>query len=216
MILNLFGTMGSGKTLLATLLALDYLESFPNNKIYANYHLNPEIFKNFTYNSLMLFDYESLENCLLILDDIYAIKNKAFIGVIVNLSRKNNIHVIITAQYYTMVDKLIRSMSIVMYPEINREKDYMFVSFLNPNQLTGQIRQKFYVKNLSRFFTKELYDTNEKVEFQLKSDIYREILKVSTNMRMLEINCQLAFSNKSDRKEAFKVLRERFSMENEL
>jgi hypothetical protein len=109
---------GKGKTLLASLLALFFLETHPNFKIIANYHLN--IFDNKTnkslceYTPLGLLPFSKLEkgNYLIILDDFKAIKQhlENFGSILAILSRKLNVYVLITLHYYTHLIKENREM----------------------------------------------------------------------------------------------------------
>ena len=108
MLMDFIGKMGTGKTLGATLYAFEFAKQNPKAKIYANYKIK---LKNAIYTPFMFLPFSKLSNCLIICDDFHTLRNlQSFIGVIVNLSRKKDISIIITAQYYTQIPKQIRTL----------------------------------------------------------------------------------------------------------
>jgi hypothetical protein len=109
---------GKGKTLLASLLALFFLETHPSFKVISNYKLN--IFDKktnkskceFTKFGLLPFNKLKEGNYLIIIDDYKAVMKylENFGSILAIFSRKANIYVIITLHYYTHLTKENREM----------------------------------------------------------------------------------------------------------
>ncbi len=185
--------MGKGKTMFATIYAIEYSKKYPNHKIYANYRLNLE---NAVYSPCMFLPFRRLKNCLIIFDDIYSSRNlETLIGVIVNLSRKSNIEIIITAQYYTMIPKLIRTLgqNIIVEFDKNEKKLNMALEYSLSND---QKKYRLYTVNNPIEIIKDIYDTNEIVDFATPSKIFEEIKKFSENAEDLELNVSLYTQDK--------------------
>ena len=148
---------GKGKTLLASLFALFFLETHPNFSIISNFHLN--IYNNKTkknmceYTQFGLLPFSKLEkgNYLIILDDFKAIKQylQNFGSILAILSRKLNVYVLITLHYYTHLSKENREMfNAEILPQLtklkyNKEthqleltsKSKLLLTYINPNSL---------------------------------------------------------------------------------
>jgi len=197
------GSMGSGKTLYATLKAIDYNERFPNNKIYANYKIKN--IKNFEYTPFCFIPYYSIENCLFIIDDVYSVQNlNGLTAVIVNLSRKKNIEVVITCQYYTQVPKKIRDVSdFLIKPVYIKNSDTLLVNYIGYNFSY----QRIVINAVER--AKKYYDTNEVVNFLTDSRLEQEILKYSNTLDELEINLTLVEGDKRKRKSLYNRLKDK-------
>lgn len=174
--------MGGGKTLFATLYALLFSQKRKNSKIFANFRLKLE---NFRYIPYLFMPFSELENGLLIVDDIYGATNaKQFITVIVNYSRKINLHIILTAQYYTMIPPLIRTVSnyivSVKFIQINGV-DLLIAQPDKPN--SSKIITLNPIKKVGK-----IYDTTEIVPIITEKQIRREILNNSPTKDDLELN----------------------------
>lgn len=151
------GEMGAGKTLLATALAATHYKRY--NRIIANYFLR---LPNAFYSAVPLPRIDE-RRVLLIYDDVYAYAKalqKFITFAVVNLSRKNDIDIIITAQRFNIVDKTIRQLAWIVKPRVvsniliyrvGREYRYRF--------RTKYIR---YIRNVRRFY--KYYDTAQVVE----------------------------------------------------
>lgn len=192
--------MGGGKTLFSTLIAKIYSVKYPDREIYANYRLN---LPNAIFTPNLFMPLSKIGNCLIIADDFYALKNiDAFIGIIVNLSRKKEIEVIITVQYYTMIQKQIRTLSnylasVRYYPD----SDILTATVINQNN-----QQKMIMCKNAVSIAKKIYDTNEVVKFYTENQAKKEILKVCSSPDDLDLNLSLYFRNAATRRRLYKEL----------
>lgn len=198
---EIYGTMGSGKTLFATICAVMYAKENPDSKIYANYKIKN--LDNFIYNPFLYIPFSELNNAILIIDDIYALKNlKGLTQVIVNISRKKQIYVLMTAQYYTMIPKQIRTVSNVEFrPLYDKVNDILYIRGITKQ---GEILDYRFNNAVSK--TKDYFDTSEIVMFPDKRDIALEIIKFSNNIDDLRKNINLYSQAISRRKKMKKVL----------
>lgn len=191
--------MGSGKTLLATIMAYVYYKSNPNNKIYANYSLK---LPNFVYTPNLILPFSELRDCLLIVDDIYACQNiKGLVQVIVNLSRKNNVEVVLTAQRDIMIDKTLRILaSKILKPILSEDKSKMIIyEEIEPEKFA----YRYYIMNPIQII-QGIYDTNEKVKVVNELDIEESLSKLSREDILT--NIQFLYKNKKDRERMLKKL----------
>lgn len=133
--------------------------------------------------------------CLLICDDFYALAMvKGLIGIIANFSRKLDLDMILTCQYYTMIEKSIRQLTQIVDVNYIEGLDILRIGFLNSNSNANNfIYDSFYEVKHSVKIAKEYYDTNEIVVFPLPSKIESEILKFSNNSEDLEQNCFMLY-----------------------
>ena len=203
MLLYALGTMGTGKTLFATNYAVDYQKRNPNNNIFANYNLK---LKNFHFTPFMFLPFTKLNNCLLICDDFYALQNlQAFTSIICNLSRKMNLDIILTAQYYTMIPPKIRMLSnYEIRTKYIKSKDILLIA---AKTLDGLIKPRMVKNAVKR--AKNVYNTNEIVKMPSERVIIGEIERVSTNLDDLEFNLQLFSNNMRTRNRIQKEILER-------
>ena len=122
--------------------------------------------------------------------------------ILVNLSRKANIEIILTAQYYTMIPKQIRTISNFetecKYDKVN---DILYVLQIDKNN-NYDLRQ---VKGAVQL-TKEIYNTNEVVCFPTERNIIKEIAKYSKTKADLDLNLSLYSNNASTRRRLFKSI----------
>ena len=208
MLMYVLGIMGSGKTLFTTGFALNFSKENPNSKIFSNYKLNTKIIKNAVYSPFMFLPFTELQNSLLICDDFDSLANlKAFTSVIGSMSRKLNLTIILTAQYYTMIPKKLREMSnYEIRTKYEKKTDKLTIVFLEPNNnITVKIIENA-VKKL-----KGLYDTSEIVPIPLKRIIISEIVKVSKTIDDIEYNLFLYTKNESKREKLLKEICKNFS-----
>lgn len=218
---------GSGKTLLASILALLYSELNPNNDIYANFHINLYDVKTdkpkVVYTKFALLPFSRIEkgNCLIILDDFYAIKNANYYsGLLAAISRKTLMEVILTIQYYTDLTKRVRKLcQYELKPELTNldifgkitKESRLFIEWYNeatetlmfeteiPNLYNlifhGKLFKYSYIpENLS------LYNTNETVEFGTESKLINEIAEFSIDYPDIEMNASIVCKNRTDMK----------------
>jgi len=208
MLMYVLGIMGCGKTLFTTGFALDFSKKNPNEKIYSNYKLNKSIIKNAIYTPFMFLPFTELQNSLLICDDFDSLANlKAFTSVIGSMSRKLNLTIILTAQYYTMIPKKLREMSnYEVRTQYNKEIDELTIVFLEPNNNVKVKVIKNAVKKL-----KGLYNTSEIVPIPLKRIIISEIVKISKTIDDIEYNLFLYTKSESKREKMLKEICKDFS-----
>ena len=192
MIYSIIAPMGRGKTLFASLYAKEYSTRFPDRKIYCNYHLN---LQNVIYSPCMFLPYKSLEKCLIIYDDIYSSKSlDRLIGIIVNLSRKKDLDIILTGQYYTMIDKRVRILSTEILVQYDKNNDSLEFAVERSKDDDPKQYDFYRIREISKV-AKGLYDTNEVVDFSTPMKIREEIKKFSTNIEELEVNVSLYTNN---------------------
>jgi len=196
MLHSITSQMGKGKTLLMSLYALEYSKQYKNNMIYANYSLD---LKNFIYTPYLFLPFSKLQNCLLLIDDIYALQNlSSFVSVVVNMSRKMDIHILVSAQRRTMIIPLIRSLGNMYEVEYDKELDILVVKEYQDSINFEEKDIRFFgIKNAVKT-VKDIYNTNEIVKFATKTAIKKEILKYSKNKEDLELN--VAIFTKSETK----------------
>lgn len=190
----LIDKMGSGKTLFATFYAFLFRMINPVAPIYANYKID---ISNFIYSPYFTLPYSTIEKSLaslLIADDIKVLKNlDNFMILISCMSRKRNIDVILTGQYYTMVKKDIRTLADyrvkVNYIKETDVLEYILID-LDDNNYYYEIKD--IVKTIGKKF-----DTNEVVSIANERKIIQEIEKFSYNIDDLESNLDLYIKNKN-------------------
>lgn len=207
---------GSGKTLSATLFALFFAEMNPELKIYSNYHINlfnketRECINVYTSSCLLPFSEVKKGNCLIIFDDFYAIKNADFYsGMLAVLSRKTQMDILLTIQYYTDIKKRVRELChYEITPTVSNldifgkltDKSTLNLSFYHPRTLdflfcTAFYNVKHFLDNIKKFefyniFCEyPLYNTDEVPEFLTESKKIDEVAKFSNNFYDIEMNC---------------------------
>lgn len=182
--------MGKGKTMCATLKAKKYARLHPDNIIYSNYTLN---LPNAIYTPYLIIPYNNLKKCMLIADDFFNLKNlDSFMSVIVSLSRKKDIDIILTSQYYTMIPPLIRQLSDLYKVKFSKEYNILQVKQIFKNGLS----KEYYVKNAIDK-VKDIYDTNECVKFITDTNILEEIKRLCIDPKDIELNLNFFFRNQA-------------------
>ena len=209
-VMNVIAPMGKGKTLFASLYAKMYAEKFPTRNIYANYHLN---LQNAVFTPCMFLPFRKLKECLIIFDDLYSSKNLArLIGIIVNLSRKQDIEIILTCQYYAMIPKMIRTLSTQILVEFDNTRDQLNVAVEKIIDEDSKSYNFYAIRKISER-AKDLYDTNEVVEFSTPTKVCEEIMKFSETIEDLELNVSLYTNNQSKIRSLTKELAEKMGFE---
>lgn len=141
----ILGDLGSGKTLLATLIGF-YLYRKKNYNVYANYELNFSSYPIESDNDLI-----NAHNGIVILDEIYTImdsrewqkaKNKVSTEIL-RKSRKKHIKVVVTAQFIELIDLRLRKLiNRYIYPEIQEVDFYGKKEIAYPSKISFDIYQK--------------------------------------------------------------------------
>lgn len=178
------GTMGSGKTLLSTILA--YHSKY--DCIVSNYHIK------FEHKTVLEFDIKKFinaeyENCCLLLDEAYSYLESRISGSDLNRlisyilfqSRKKNIDMYLTAQLISTLDLRFRNLC-DFYIVATKNMNYFEYNILNV--YSNQSKTIYINKSkCNNFF--QLYDTNEIILPNLKG-IQDKIL--TGNQKMQKAN----------------------------
>lgn len=196
------GLMGTGKTLFASNYAVEYRNKYPDNYIYANYKLK---LSKFTYTPFMFLNYSELDNALIIIDDIMSIKNfDNFIFIITNWSRKHNLHIILTGQYYTMFKKQTRTLAqFEVQTKYIKDSDTLLIAFIDGGEKVYYQQIKNAVKRV-----KDIYDTKEKVPIPNNNKLIQLVKENSKNIDDLETNLSLYFTSRKTQQLTIKIGRE--------
>jgi hypothetical protein len=212
------GNTGQGKTTTSIFFARLYRELFPNNIIYANFNIN---ISNFIYSQFLLLPFSDIEkgNCMIIFDDTYVSKKllSKYISILAVLSRKVNVCVIFTTQYYTMLVKENRALCHAkLIPNLTNlinikgkkqmsEKSELILDVFNP--ITEKYIKSFKVKKIL-YIVKEYFNTNEIVKFPNESLLIKEIAKFSNDLSDVEFNLSLISNNQNQSKRMLKQILE--------
>lgn len=173
MIIAITGSMGSGKTLLATIFAHKYFSE--GSTVYANYGLS------FKHEPLRMEDISNCDfdfnNALLVIDEIHLFmdsrqsmtKNSRIISYFITQSRKRNLILVYTTQQSGQVDKRLRSntdyfIKCENLSPPNAKKDVYIRWTINDME---QHKMSFIFKADPYF---ELYDTHQVVDFTKMND----------------------------------------------
>lgn len=196
--------------MLAVILAKLYSEQNPNNKIYANFTIN---LPNFNLTRFGFIPMSEFNDCLIILDDIASIMGtlKGFTKLIVNASRKGNVNVILTGQYYTQLDRYVRQLAITLIPNYDKERNILKVrESIRPLPERDEINDP---NNYTDYYFKDpisvisgLYDTKEIVPLVDEKSMLEEILKWSKTKKDLRSNVALWKDSSSAQMQIFKKL----------
>lgn len=185
--------------------AQEYNLYFPENYINSNYYLN---LPNFEYNRYSFFPYSKLYNRLILLDDCINLKCVSkIINITANQSRKNNLYLILSAQYEKFVSKSLREMA-EFYIEVNldyvkngllTENSSLYVNFIDLNY------DNFILKfeNILQFAKLNIYDTKQNVVPPLDKYVLKEIFNVSSTKDDIEMNL-LSYYSKTQYSSIFK------------
>lgn len=154
------GNTGSGKTLLSTILAY-----FSEKKIISNYHLKLIQFEELDLHKFLRQEYE---NCDIFLDEGYvylesrisnSFENRASTYILFQ-SRKKDVDIYITVQYFNSIDIRYRSMVniVVFCQELSNCYKYIFY-----NRDLDKTIVKYVAKQIAKYFYK-FYDTYEIIQ----------------------------------------------------
>jgi ABC-type Na+ transport system ATPase subunit NatA len=170
-ILGIFGNLGSGKTLLASILAYAFKQK--NYKIYANYNLKISdyyIDLSDPQNFINIFKkINNKEKNLIVLDELYifmdsrasaSIRNRIY-DMIVLQSRKLNLNIIHTEQDPKSIDLRLRLITnYYLYTEFDKKENILYITLFD--NLYAQPIKKLKIENVDKFFN--LYDTTQKIK----------------------------------------------------
>ncbi len=133
-LIGIFGRLGSGKTLFASILSTDYYAK--GYKIYANYKLQNALPLTFNYFLEFNKNYNPDNKYLFILDEVYAFglesrasasKLNRLSSYIVLQSRKMNIDIIYTTQLLNAVDLRLKDLTDIVIRASKTESYYKFI-----------------------------------------------------------------------------------------
>lgn len=215
----ILGNTGTGKTATAMFLALLYRLLNSINIIYSNCSIN---IKNFIFSEFMFLPMDKIKkgNCMLIFDDYKALTSlNNYASVLAVLSRKTNIEVIFTIQYYTHITKEVRELcQLRIEPYIKGQKlldgSYEKTASLHLNFYPSDYENDnliFSIK-IENIFTliDKMYDTNQIPEFLNEYTAIQEIANVSESFKDVYQNVQLYKKSVRDakriRKEVCKLM----------
>jgi type IV secretory pathway VirB4 component len=166
MLVAVCGQMGSGKTLLMSILGLMLKnDSVP---VYANYDLQDSIPVNSQSNLI------KIANGAICLDEFWLTldsrnwKNNVFLTRWINQTRKKNLIVFYTTQSFGQIDIRVRNATdYVIYCENKRKKGYHKYTFINWG--IGKVERAFKLLHSKARLFFDVYDTY-KVIYPLKNE----------------------------------------------
>lgn len=176
MLINIFGGLGSGKTLLAVIMLQKAYERGKN--IYANIWV--ENAQPISLKEFMTFAFPP--NTVILLDEVYILAESRLsmsdtnliLSHIIFQSRKKGLDIITTAQLRRAVDVRLRSLSDIDILAIRKGKDFQYVIFYNDDI----IPPKHFIlpyKKAQQYFSK--YNTFEIVRDEVFKSKVDKLLK---------------------------------------
>ncbi|NMC61214.1 MAG: hypothetical protein GYA51_17805, partial [Candidatus Methanofastidiosa archaeon] len=140
---------------------------------------------------------------LLICDDYYALQNtKGFTQVLVNLSRKNDIDIILTAQRDIMIDKTTRILStIILKPLFDKKRNLMIIYKQSGSKMDDYEFFRYIRNQIQK--VQGLYETKEIVKVCYDNAIIEELKKLK-NKEDLQTNINFLYRNKKERQAVLK------------
>lgn len=183
-------TMGGGKTLTMVACASMYSKKNPMNPIIANFHLK---LPNTDFNPLILIDPKTIRNSLLLIDDIYGLKNRNLIGMVVNMSRKAGLEIFCSAQRYTMFDPTLRDLGWKIDPYLDLPNNTLRIHLWSD----GLEDKGWYQWTNVKETLFGLYDTKEIVSFDSEIGIVNEIRKRSSDFDTFANYVNMCFGNQT-------------------
>ncbi len=199
------GNTGDGKTLAIVLKIEELLKKDPTKHVYANFHIN---LPNCHFTPIMFLPFDKLHNCIIAYDDVSSQEVlERFIGTLANKSRKKDIELIFTCQYYTMIPRNIRRIiDFRLFPQLNKKTDTLTLKTLQKGK--GLLPIETYHNVIAYIKKTKIYDTNEVVDDPTESEVLREIARISEIPRDIEKNLMIFTGNKADRKSLYKEIYE--------
>jgi len=173
MLITLVGPIGSGKTLLLTIIATDSIR-----EIFSNYVIDLPLYK-----SLQVIDLLDLKNNInVFIDEAYTwLESRTslstlnrYLSYIIYQSRKRTIDIYTTCQMFSSIDIRFREQSNIII-ECERKNDNFHYTFIQ----VGKNRISRFVlpwKNAKKYF--HLYDTLEIIEPNQKQELEFKLLQV--------------------------------------
>lgn len=194
MLIGIIGQLGSGKTLLSTILGYKIAENPLYDGVYANYHIKHPKVKVITPIDMIDINPQGNKRALIILDEVYAwldsrvsssVLNR-FLSWIILQSRKRNMDIIFTSQLSSLPDLRLKELSDIVIIAENVEKGFKY-------QIIWQKGLRILSKKLFlpyeyalKYFDK--FDTREIVEpilfERMKADIMHEIDAKALNQQI--------------------------------
>jgi len=202
---------GKGKTLYASLYALEWSRNHPNGKIYANYHLN---LPNAYFTPLMFLPFDDLHDCLIIYDDVSNLDEiKRFSKVCANWSRKTSMELFFTAQFYTMIPKQLRDIADYKVKTVYYKSKDLLVVYINYREVG--VRKVVFHDAVKTVKALNLYDTKEVVRMATESEVINKIIELSKTKRDIEMYLMVFTGNKAERKSLLKEIMKKKGLSNE-
>ncbi len=184
------GKLGSGKTLLATLLALKASQA--SYKIRANYQIKDVNFINLRAEDL--FNIKREKN-LLVMDEGYTwlearismSKLNRYMSYVLFQSRKRNVHIIITAQIFDTIDVRYRDMVDLLIRSKWNKNTHYFIYTIYKIKEKGQAKTFKQVKTFQISFEKAklLFDRYDSYEVVMTDKIQDSVIDVMDRQTIL-------------------------------
>lgn len=197
------GNTGDGKTLAIVLKILELFKKDPTRQGYGNFHIN---IPNWHYTPTMFLPFDKLKHCIIAYDDVSTQEIlERFIGVCANRSRKEDMHLFFTCQYYTMIPRKVRKIiDFRLFPSLDKKNDRLTLRILQ--QKKGMIEPEIYNQVIKFVKETKIYDTNEIVDDPTESEIIAEITRISETPRDIEKNLMIYTGNEAKRKQLYKEI----------
>ena len=156
------------------------------------------------YTPIMFLDFKEIENIIVTYDDVKNAESvERYANACANYSRKANMTLIFTAQYDKYIPRNIREiLDFEIIPDLYGTTLDITIIFPNDFELRP-IEMRF--RNVFKSFGK-LYNTNEKVQQVLESDVIKEIIRFSKTARDVEENLMLWSGDKRERRSMKKMI----------
>ncbi|HEC92885.1 MAG TPA: hypothetical protein ENI51_07855 [Candidatus Atribacteria bacterium] len=198
---------GEGKTLCVVARVFDKLRADPELQVYANFHI---YLPRCHFTPYMFLPFNKLKKCMVIYDDVSNTEVlQRYTKVCANYSRKSQMELIFTGQYYTMIPKSIRSiMDFRLYPRIKGNTLYVY----ERRRGKPPLRYKYYnvFETIGQF-----YDTDEIVPIPTESDVINELIKICKTKKDIERNLMLYTGNKKERQRLYNIIIEKMGLNDE-
>ena len=199
------GNTGKAKTLSIVLKVEELLKKDPTRHVYANCHIN---LPNCHFTPIMFLPFDKLKNCIIVYDDVSSQEVlERFIGVCANRSRKKQMELMFTCQYYTMIPRKVRKIiDYRLFPQFDKKKDILTLTTIQKE--VGTLTPEIYHDVIKYIKKTKLYDTNEVVDDPTESEVISEIARISETPRDIEKNLMIYTGNKAERKTLYKEIYE--------
>lgn len=198
--------MGSGKSLLLTALIDKYDKKYPERHKFCTFPIkNIHNFELIRYGFLPISKIRKLQGAFIGIDDASHYDGlEAGFKYIANESRKKDLDLAFTTQYYTQLTRNQRFL-LDYDVEVNYEPDTETLKAC----FTNLDNEKFFliINNCSYYY--DMYDTKYICETLLESEKYQYVINHSENLQEAEMNLSLMFKTTKFNKQITKLQKEK-------